>query len=54
MAWTRVEQSLKERIHKLQADYYQAKVKTPQKHMEDEELLSNLDGSVLEIKLDSL
>lgn len=52
MAWTRVEKSLKERIHKLQADYYQDKVKTPQK--QDEELLSNLDGSVLEIKLDSL
>lgn len=45
MAWTRVEQSLKERIHKLQADYYQSKVKTPQKHQqEEEELLSNLDG----------
>jgi predicted nucleic acid-binding Zn-ribbon protein len=48
---------LKERIHKIQAEYYQQKLKTPTKgevENNDEDILSNIDGSVLENKLDSL
>jgi chromosome segregation ATPase len=53
VAWTRVEQSLKERIHKLQEEYYTANnaVAKVVKQNENEEEPTNLESKLDDMQL---